>query len=216
MIKDAFEDYKRHKSDAEENNKMAIAYNQQTQRFDKKKWANIYPGEIVKIEQDQPLPCDLLILKSSDENGVCYVETKNLDGETNLKIKLANKDIQALFPNEKNLVDIDGYLLCEHPNNAIYKFEGQCKIEPLKQNVPLSVDNILLRGSSLKNTEYIYGISIFTGHDTKIMRNSAKSKYKFSSLEKLMNGAILLILILQMSLSATFGFLGSNWIQENR
>ena len=92
--------------------------------------------------------------------------------------------------------NIEGYLLCEHPNNAIYKFEGQCKIEPLKQNVPLSVDNVLLRGSSLKNTEFIYGISIFTGHDTKIMKNSAKSKYKFSSLEKLMNGAIALILLL--------------------
>lgn len=74
--------------------------------------------------------------------------------------------------------------------------------------MPLSVDNILLRGSSLKNTEYVYGISIFTGHDTKIMRNSAKSKYKFSSLEKLMNGAIALILLLQMTLSAAFGYKG--------
>jgi magnesium-transporting ATPase (P-type) len=65
-----------------------------------------------------------LIIKSSDENGICYVETKNLDGETNLKIKLANKDIQALFPTEDKLKTIDGYILCETPNNAIYKFEG--------------------------------------------------------------------------------------------
>ena len=74
----------------------------------------------------------------------------------------------------------------------------------------------MLRGSSLKNTEYIYGISVFTGHDTKIMRNSAKAKYKFSSLEKLMNGAILIILSMQMILSATFGIMGYSWIKDHR
>jgi len=46
----------------------------------------------------------------------------------------------------------------------------------------------------LRNTDYVYGVAVFTGHDTKVMRNSAKAKYKFSTLEKLTNQSILIIL----------------------
>jgi len=65
-----------------------------------------------------------------------------------------------------------------------------------------------LRGSSLKNTEYIYGITVFTGHDTKVMKNSAHSKYKFSKLELLVNKSILIVFALQIILAliaASFG-----------
>lgn len=48
-------------------------------------------------------------------------------------------------------------------------------------------NNIILRGCSLKNTEYIYGMVIYTGHHTKIMLNSVASKPKSSTLEKTMN-----------------------------
>lgn len=70
------------------------------------------------------IPADLLILHTSDEKGTCYVETKNLDGETNLKIKSANKEMQQMFDSESALREIDGEINCEGPNNAIYKFEG--------------------------------------------------------------------------------------------
>jgi len=70
------------------------------------------------------MPCDILLLGSSDSKGTCYVETKNLDGETNLKIKNVHKDINSNFTNEDKLLHMDGYLLCEKPNGAIYKFEG--------------------------------------------------------------------------------------------
>jgi len=60
--------------------------------------------------------------------------------------------------------------------------------------VSLDVDNLLLRGSTLKNTEYVYGVVIFTGHDTKVMQNQAKSKHKLSRLERATNRAIAVIL----------------------
>lgn len=65
-----------------------------------KEWKNIYPGEVIKVLNDENIPCDILMLSSSDENGLCYVETKNLDGETNLKIKKVNNDMQELFKDE--------------------------------------------------------------------------------------------------------------------
>jgi P-type E1-E2 ATPase len=85
-------------------------------------------GSIVKVRCDEFIPADLLILSCSNDKGVCYVETKNLDGETNLKVKYANKDIQPLYKNMKSLSSLSGIVECEGPNNAIYKFEGMVKI----------------------------------------------------------------------------------------
>lgn len=50
--------------------------------------------------------------------------------------------------------------------------------------IPLNVDMMLLRGSSLKNTEWVYGVAVFTGHETKVMRNSTNSKVKKSKIER--------------------------------
>lgn len=83
---------------------------------------------------------------------------------------------------------------CENPNELLYKFEGNLHMGG-GVTVPLSVDQILLRGSSLRNTDYIYGIVVFTGHETKIMKNSVKSKMKFSRLEKSTNTYIIIIMV---------------------
>ena len=58
-----------------------------------KRWQQIRVGQVIKIYENQYFPCDLLLLNSSSAKGVCYVETKNLDGETNLKHKIAPKEM---------------------------------------------------------------------------------------------------------------------------
>jgi phospholipid-transporting ATPase len=65
--------------------------------------------------------------------------------------------------------------LCERPNNAIYKFEGYAEgvVTKHQEKISLNNDYQVLRGMSLRNTESIYGIVTFTGHDTKVMQNSA-------------------------------------------
>ena len=73
------------------------------------------------------------------------------------------------------------------PNNAIYKFEGNIELEGLSEKVSLGAENMVLRGSSLKNTEYIYGVVCYAGHDTKIMLNSVKAQPKYSKLQIFMN-----------------------------
>mgnify|MGYP001154452494 CR=1 FL=1 len=75
----------------------------------------------------------------------------------------------------------------------------------------MNADNVLLRGSSVRNTEFVYGISIFTGHDTKVMQNSANSKYKFSKLETLSNFSILIIFCTQVALASLGAILGTRF-----
>lgn len=61
--------------------------------------------------------------------------------------------------------------------------------------IPLDADNMLLRGCKLRNTGFLYGVVVFTGKETKIMKNTAQARYKFSTLELMSNQAIGLVLI---------------------
>ena len=91
MVKDGYEDRQRHKQDAEENNQKATKWNKIANKFEEVPWANIRVGDILMVKSDQPMPCDILLSKTSDPKGLCYVETKSLDGETNLKMKTVHK-----------------------------------------------------------------------------------------------------------------------------
>lgn len=195
MLKDAFEDYKRNKSDNEENFKPTKVYRARTGQFEDVAWKDLKPGNIVKVSEDEAIPADMCLLRSSDHKGTLYIETKNLDGETNLKNKFVHKDINDLYGEDLQAMQrLQGTIYCEAPNNAIYKFEGQFLLEG-KDAIPLGSDNIILRGCSLRNTEYVYGIIIFSGHETKIMMNSMAAKYKFSGLELYTNYAIAVVLL---------------------
>lgn len=70
---------------------------------------------------------------------------------------------------------------------------------------------MLLRGSSLRNTEWVYGIVVYTGHETKIMKNSVKSKAKLSKLERSTNMYILLMVAIQIAMCLVGATLGAFW-----
>jgi phospholipid-transporting ATPase len=102
MIKDGYEDYKRYKSDQEENNKEASVYRENG--FTPTKWRDIRVGDIVKVQKDQFFPADMVIICSSLlKKGQCFIETKNLDGETNLKTKFMCDDLKGRFTNEQQV-----------------------------------------------------------------------------------------------------------------
>jgi phospholipid-transporting ATPase len=129
-IKDFCEDYKRKQSDRRENgNKCRLISKIDGKREDIVKWEQLKLGNIVKIYKGEYFPCDLILLYSSNKNGVAYVETKNLDGETNLKYKESIKNTYRLLrnfeiPEEKDEIArrIYGRLQCELPNAQMYEF----------------------------------------------------------------------------------------------
>lgn len=135
----------------------------------------------------------MVLLNSSEPNGVCYVETKNLDGETNLKHKKADQLCVKLCSNDRAAINnfTNAEIECDKENEFIYKFNGKIML-PDDAVVGLGEDQILLRGSSLRNTKFIYGIAVYTGHDTKVMMNSSKSVAKKSKLEISLNKYLLM------------------------
>ena len=93
MIKDGFEDYKRYKEDRSENENTTEVLNKESRQFGAKEWQTIQVGDIVRVKDNGFFPADMVLLNSSEPEGTFYVETKNLDGETNLKLKSVAKDL---------------------------------------------------------------------------------------------------------------------------
>ncbi|KRX02230.1 P-type ATPase, cytoplasmic domain N [Pseudocohnilembus persalinus] len=218
-LKDLFEDLKKYKQDQEENQRQVTIIDE-TKDEKQVKWQHLRVGNIVKISQNEQIPADLVVLSTSDKKGLCYLETQNLDGETNLKRKEVPREL--INPQTENNLRIQRFIHCEFglPDPYIYHFNGSLSIDFGNDNkkiikVPIDDKNFLLRGCTLKNTEQIYGLVVYTGQDTKIMRNSIKQRPKHSSVEKFMNICITVIFTIQMIVTFISSAYASYWVQEN-
>ncbi|XP_036068211.1 probable phospholipid-transporting ATPase IM isoform X3 [Oryzias melastigma] len=225
-VKDATDDYFRHKSDQQVNNRKSQVLIRGS--LQKEKWMNVRVGDIIKLENNQFVAADILLLCSSEPYGLCYVETAELDGETNLKVRQA-LSVTSDLGDVSKLHDFDGEVICEPPNNKLDKFTGTLNWRGNKYS--LDNEKILLRGCILRNTEWCFGMVIFagllffilspilvifiwsfhssdyyffpsffsyvslplTGLQTKLMQNCGKTKFKRTSIDKLMNTLVLWI-----------------------
>jgi P-type E1-E2 ATPase len=48
--------------------------------FTERPWQNIRVGDVVRLENNSFIPADVIVLSSSEPEGLCYIETSNLDG----------------------------------------------------------------------------------------------------------------------------------------
>ncbi|KRX02568.1 P-type ATPase, cytoplasmic domain N [Pseudocohnilembus persalinus] len=212
---EGFEDYQRRKSDKELNSKKTIRIENGVEKIIS--WAEINVGDLMKITDDEQIPCDIIALSTNQEQGNCYIETGALDGEKNLKPKQATKETQAMFKSPTDFSNLDVSLKAEPPNTFLYKFEGSLFVEhdqQKKEPILLGPKQLLLRGAFLRNTEYVYGVVTYTGMDTKIMKNAGLGKIKQSDLEKKMNFYIVLILLVLILLSLIQAVIGTVWISK--
>ncbi|XP_051574702.1 phospholipid-transporting ATPase ID-like [Myxocyprinus asiaticus] len=187
-VKDATDDYFRHKSDNQVNNRQSQVLIAGI--LQKENWMNVRVGDIIKLENNQFVAADLLLLSSSEPHGLCYIETAELDGETNMKVR-QSLSVTSELGDPNNLAQFDGEVVCEPPNNKLDRFCGTLYWKDCKY--PLSNQNMLLRGCVLRNTESCYGLVIFAGPDTKLMQNSGCTKFKRTSIDRLMNTLVLWI-----------------------
>ncbi|CAB1325643.1 unnamed protein product, partial [Coregonus sp. 'balchen'] len=150
-------------------------------------------GELVKAANGDHLPADLVILSSSEPQGMCYIETSNLDGETNLKIR-QGLQITSEIKDIDSLMRLSGRMECESPNRHLYEFVGNIRLDG-HSTVPLGPDQILLRGAQLRNTQWVHGI------------NSTRPPLKLSNVERITNFQILLLFgcLLAISLVCSIG-----------
>uniref|UniRef100_A0A672NE85 Phospholipid-transporting ATPase n=1 Tax=Sinocyclocheilus grahami TaxID=75366 RepID=A0A672NE85_SINGR len=168
-------------------------------------WKQVAVGDMVKVTNGQHLPADMVIVSSSEPQAMCYTETSNLDGETNLKIR-QGLSLTASFQSLEELMALSGRLECEGPNRHLYDFTGTLRLDN-HNPAPLGPDQVLLRGAQLRNTQWVVGIVVYTGHDSKLMQNSTKAPLKRSNVERVTNMQILVLfgILLVMALVSSIG-----------
>ncbi|KAI9824504.1 MAG: hypothetical protein M1819_000859 [Sarea resinae] len=198
--KELIEDYKRKSSDQSLNHSKARVL--RGSGFEDTKWINVSVGDIVRVESEEPFPADLVLLASSEPEGLCYIETANLDGETNLKIKQAIPETADLVsPTE--LSRLGGRVRSEQPNSSLYTYEATLTMQAGggEKELPLQPDQLLLRGAVLRNTPWVHGVVVFTGHETKLMRNATATPIKTTAVERMVNTQIIMLVAILIALS---------------
>jgi phospholipid-translocating ATPase len=161
---------------------------QSTLKFKRHSWKDIKVGDVVHLRNNEEAPADLIILSSSEHDSKCFVETKNLDGETNLKPRQGLTHTSSI----RRTRDLSGFsfqVKSEAPNLDMYNYNGSLNWEDEdgSQEEPINIENLILRGSTLKNTKWVIGLVLFTGHESKIMLNSGVTPSKRSRISRELN-----------------------------
>ena len=162
-------------------------------------WSHVRVGDVVRLKAGDQIPADLLLLHSSDPTGLAFVDTAELDGETNLKAK--STFVESKPGNTFDAARFSAPVRCEPPNVKIYEFVAVVEMED-KRTV-LGTDNLLLRGCVLRNTAEVYGLVLYTGPQSKVMLNNTGPKLKRSSLETQMNSGIIMCIVLMVLMAAS-------------
>lgn len=226
----ALEDLARHRADKLANVSITHKYDSVSKTFIDCSWSTLSVGDFVKVYARESIPADLLVFEASksagSSPGICYVETKSLDGETNLKVRnIFQLPKHQKFPIGTLFMDVSGGIEMEHPNNFIDSFVGVMSFDiggegtggTVSVRQPIQPSNLLLRGCVLRNNDWIIGVVLNTGHDTKIMMTSlANSRMKYSNLEVQCSKQIrsVILMLVTMGIVGSFGQLIWNSVNK--
>ncbi|KAG0346180.1 hypothetical protein BG004_002265 [Podila humilis] len=276
-IKDALEDYRRYQQDKRSNSLPCTLVENGVLIPIKSK--DVRPGDVLKICKNDKIPADVVLLSTSMDEGACFVETSELDGETNLKRKAA-LSLTSQLTRVEQVSEVTGKITTEMPNERLSRLDGRVKIKyegtdfsfetlddhlhergaslleektkvigqddskisgnssdlsdnsnslnsrmdrdnskksggriNIDEMAPVTMTNVALRGSWLKNTEWVYGVVLYAGVDTKMMRNLKNTGLKFSTMETKLNRMIVAIFVFNAFLlvgSMCFAYIGSH------
>ncbi|KAL7627863.1 drs2 neo1 protein [Parahypoxylon ruwenzoriense] len=171
------------------------------------RWQNVKVGDIVKLVRDEAVPADLVLLHATGENGLAYIDTMDLDGETNLKSRES-------LPDFRDCRTIDGLHSCqaefvlEDPNPDLYRFDGRVTIH--SRTLPLTSNEVIYRGSTLRNTACAVGIVINTGEECKIRMNANQHPdAKKPALEAIANRIVIVLAlyVIILTIGCSMGYI---------
>ncbi|OXB70903.1 UNVERIFIED_CONTAM: hypothetical protein H355_005485, partial [Colinus virginianus] len=206
-LRDLIDDIGRHQSDRNINSRPCEILSGKSFRW--QKWRDVCVGDIVRLRKDSVVPADMLLLCSSEPSSLCYVETSDIDGETNLKFRQALLVTHQELTSEESLAAFDGRVTCEEPNSRMHSFTGV--LQWRGETYALDGERILLRGCKLRNTDMCCGLVIYTGFDSKIMRNCGKIKRKKTKLDRMMDRLVVIIFVVLLATSLCLAIASGFW-----
>jgi magnesium-transporting ATPase (P-type) len=196
-----------------------LKYDFETKQFLPVKWKDVLVGSVVKVLKNEVVPADMLVIKSSAENGFCYLQTTNLDGESALKARETLVIFHDLLKGDQDSMLNEnlegGSFEVDPPDNNIYSVSGAVHLKNFEK-CHFDINNIILRGGSLKNVDFVYGLVVYTGKETKIMKNIQGGSVKMSSIDTQLNKIVVYIILVTFLVCIICTILGIIFWQRNR
>ncbi|RLM65834.1 phospholipid-transporting ATPase 2 isoform X2 [Panicum miliaceum] len=208
--KEAWDDYNRYLSDKKANERKVWLVKDGIRRQIKAQ--EIHVGDIVWLHENDEIPCDLVLIGTSDPQGTCYVETSALDGETDLKTRIV-PSISANLSVEQ-LEKVKGVVECPNPDNDIRRFDANMRLFlPTIDNekCPLTVNNTLLQSCYLRYTEWACGVAVYTGNETKLGMSRGTAEPKLTAADAMIDKLTIAIFLLQIVAVLVLGYFGNIW-----
>ncbi|SBT71478.1 guanylyl cyclase, putative [Plasmodium malariae] len=213
IMKNIYEDSRRSNIDSQMNNRLCHVVDVSNSQLKAVKWMDLTVGSIIRLIENEQVPADILLLSCNNNEGLVYVETSLINGETNLNKKCCVNETR----NETSMhgiCNIKGRIICEKPNSNMESFNGSLKLDAYPRATSLSINNVVFKGSYIKNTDHIFGVIIYTGTDTKIMKNMLRNTYKFGYVNKELN--MYTIITIFFTLICVFISVLCKWTEDDK
>ncbi|CAL5028041.1 unnamed protein product [Urochloa decumbens] len=208
--KEAWDDYNRYLSDKKANERKVWLVKDGIRRQIKAQ--EIHVGDIVWLHENDEIPCDLVLIGTSDPQGICYVETSALDGETDLKTRIVSP-ISANLAVEQ-LEKVKGVVECPNPDNDIRRFDANMRLFlPTIDNekCALTINNTLLQSCYLRYTEWACGVAVYTGNETKSGMSRGTAEPKLTAADAMIDKLTIAIFLFQIVVVLVLGYFGNIW-----
>ncbi|VAH31563.1 unnamed protein product [Triticum turgidum subsp. durum] len=208
--KEAWDDYNRYLSDKKVNERRIWVVKDGIRRQIKAR--EIHVGNIVWLHENDEIPCDLVLIGTSDPQGICYVETAALDGETDLKTRIIPSICADL--SSEQLGKIKGVVECPNPDNDIRRFDANMRLFPPiidNEKCPLTINNTLLQSCYLRYTEWACGVAIYTGNETKSGMSRGTAESKLTAADSMIDKLTVAIFVFQIAVVLLLGLAGNIW-----
>ncbi|AEO56553.1 hypothetical protein MYCTH_2301640 [Thermothelomyces thermophilus ATCC 42464] len=177
-------------------------------QWTKIEWQDLRVGDIIRLHRDEDVPADIILLHATGPNGVAFIETMALDGETNLKTKQACPLLAKHCSSVAGMKDCEAEIVSEDPNIDLYNYEGRVTVNG--ETMPLTLSEVVYRGSTLRNTAYAIGLVINSGEECKIRMNANRNvRAKAPELQHAVNRIVIMLVffVIILSVGCTVGYI---------
>ncbi|KAL3324076.1 hypothetical protein AABB24_038316 [Solanum stoloniferum] len=208
--KEAWDDYNRYLSDKKANEKEVWVVQKGIRKHIQAQ--DVCVGNIVWLRENDEVPCDLVLIGTSDPQGLCYVETAALDGETDLKARVVASACMGI--DSELLHKIKGVIECPVPDKDIRRFDANMRLFPpfLDNDIcPLTIKNTILQSCYLRNTEWACGVAVYTGNETKLGMSRGIPEPKLTAMDAMIDKLTGAIFVFQIVVVIVLGIAGNVW-----